>query len=213
MDLQKKQIIEIESSEEKELKEKLEKRNDPEAKRLKRFLALPDLSRDKSNPLSELVSRTLDTERFSVFDEIKAPEIVRADISFNLFNFPPEHPARSKSDTYYIGEEHILRTHTTISWYYYFNNEIIKERIRNKLSMGAVSYGKVYRKDEIDRYHMNVFHQMDGWYLTPKSEKIITIDDLKEVLVEIARAIYGKDIKYRLTTIHSHIPSQALKWK
>jgi len=82
-------------------------------------------------------------------------------------------------------------------WYYYLNSEIIKEKIKNKLSMGALSYGKVYRKDEIDRNHMNVFHQIDGWYLSPKSKEIITIDDLKSVLTEIAQAIFGKEIKFR----------------
>ncbi|MEK7193820.1 MAG: hypothetical protein AAB651_00450 [Patescibacteria group bacterium] len=192
-----KQYIEIKSPEEEELKKALKKRNDAEAKRLLRFLNLPDLSRDKSSPLFELVRRIKDIKHFSDFDEIKAPEIARADISFDLFNFPPEHPARSHSDTYYIDVHYILRTHTTIMWYYYLNNEIIKNRIKNKLSTGALSWGKVYRKDEIDRSHMNVFHQIDGWYLSPKSKEIITINDLKTVLIEIAQAIFGKDIKYR----------------
>ena len=197
MDLEKKLVIEIESSEEKELKKKLEKENNPEAKRLNRFLDMPDLSRQENNPLAELVRRILKVERFSDFDQIKVPEIVSADISFDLFNFPSDHPVRNKSDTYYLDDNHILRPHTTIMWYYYLSREVIKERIKQKLSMGSISYGKVYRKDEIDRHHMNVFHQMDGWYLTPKSKKIITIENLKEVLIEIAQAIYGKDIKYR----------------
>ena len=192
-----KQYIEVKSPEEEELKKALKKRNDAEAKRLLRFLDLPDLSRDKSSPLFELVRRIKDIKHFSDFDEIKAPEIARADISFDLFNFPPEHPARSHSDTYYIDVHYILRTHTTIMWYYYLNNEVIKNRIKNKLSTGALSWGKVYRKDEIDRSHMNVFHQIDGWYLSPKSKEIITINDLKTVLIEIAQAIFGKDIKYR----------------
>ena len=44
---------------------------------------------------------------------------------------------------------------------------------------------------------MNIFHQIDGWYLSPKSKEIITIDDLKAVLTEIAHAIFGKEIKFR----------------
>lgn len=193
----KKQYIEIESQEEEKLKKTLKKRNDAEAKRLLRFLDFPDLSRDKSSPLFELVRRIKDIKHFSDFDEIKVPEIVRASVSFDLFNFPPEHPARSRSDTYYIDDNYILRTHTTIMWYYYLNQDVVKERIKKKLSTGALSWGKVYRKDEIDRNHMNVFHQIDGWYLSPKSKEIITINDLKTVLTEIARAIFGKNIKFR----------------
>ncbi|MEK7634535.1 MAG: hypothetical protein AAB396_01455 [Patescibacteria group bacterium] len=191
-----KEYIKIKSKEE-EIIKILEKREDLEAKRMLRFLNLPDLSREKSSPLYELVQRIRGIKRFSNFDEVDAPEIVRADVSFDLFNFPPDHPARSKSDTYYADDSHILRTHTTVMWYYYLNNEIIKERIKNKLSMGALSYGRVFRKDEIDRNHMNVFHQIDGWYLSPKSKEIITIDDLKAILTEIANAIFGKDIKFR----------------
>jgi len=63
--------------------------------------------------------------------------------------------------------------------------------------LGAFSFGKVYRKDEIDRHHMNVFHQIDGWYLIPKVKKIITIEDLKEALSNFAKAIFGSDVQIR----------------
>lgn len=196
--LSEKRYIEVKSPEEEERRKILAQRTDTEAQRLSRFLSLPDLSHDPSSPLSELVGRIKKIERFSHFDEVKAPEIVRADVSFDLFNFPPDHPARKPTDTYFVDEEYILRTHTTVMWYYYLNDEAIKEKIKNGMSVGSFSHGKVYRKDEIDRNHMNVFHQIDGWYLTPKSEKIITIDDLKEVLIEIVQAVLGKDVVYRI---------------
>ena len=44
---------------------------------------------------------------------------------------------------------------------------------------------------------MNVFHQVDGWYLIPRDQRIITITDLQDVLVKIVQVIFGKDIKYR----------------
>lgn len=191
-----KEIV-IQSEEEIQLAEFLESRNDAEGLRMKRFLAMPDLSRTPDSPLSDLINRIKSIERYKDFDEIKVPEIVRADVSFDLFNFPPDHPARSKSDTYYLDNENILRTHTTIMWYYYLNDEKVKERIKSGKSVGAICHGKVYRKDEIDRYHMNVFHQVDAWYLCPKSEKTMNLDDLKEVLSEIAKSIFGNDIKYR----------------
>ncbi|MCH7605496.1 hypothetical protein IID24_05940 [Patescibacteria group bacterium] len=188
--------IEIDSPEELKIRKSLEKRDDPEAKRILRFLNMPDLSRTKDSPLAELVSRILNVKSFSALDEIKVPEIVGIDISFDLFNFPADHPARNKSDTYFVND-HVLRPHTTVMWYYYVQHPDIKERIAKKLPVGSVSYGKVYRKDEIDRKHMNVFHQMDAWYLVPKSTKVITVEDLKNVLIETARALFGPDIRYR----------------
>ena len=158
---------------------------------------MPDLTRTPASPLHELIGRIAAIEDFKNFDIIEVPEIARTDIHFDLFNFPPDHPARSKSDTYYIDNDHILRTHTTIMWYHYLMDKEIKKRIKNNEAVGSLSYGKVYRKDEIDRNHMNVFHQVDGWYLVPRGEKTITIADLQDVLVKIVRAIFGKDIKYR----------------
>ncbi len=172
-------------------------KTDPESSRLKRFLDMPDLSRVKGSPIYELVERIVNLPDFKDFDEVEAPEIVPADISFDLFDFPKDHPARSRSDTYYLDDKNILRTHTTIMWYYYLMNEKIKKRIKNFEAIGSLSWGKVYRKDEIDRQHMNVFHQMDGWYLVPREQKVITTEDLKDILIKIAYAVFGKDIKYR----------------
>ncbi|MBI1755461.1 hypothetical protein HYR65_04270, partial [Candidatus Azambacteria bacterium] len=197
MDSEKNHYMEVQSPEERKLREMLAHRNDAEAKRLTRFLELPDLTRDNASPLFELVGRIKNIKHFSGFDDIKVPEIVRTDVSFDLFNFSPDHPTRRPSDTYYVDKDHILRTHTTVMWYYYLNEKAVKEKIKNKQSVGSLSYGKTYRKDEIDRNHMNVFHQIDGWYLSPKSKEVITIDDLKVVLTEIVQAIYGKDIKFR----------------
>ncbi len=175
----------------------LDTRNDAESERLKRYLALPDLARTEGSPIRELVKRIVDLPEFKGFDIIRTPEVAPARESFDLFNFPPDHPARSSSDTYYINKDYIIRTHTTIMWYYYLRLPEVRAKITKGESMGALSYGKVYRKDEIDRKHMNVFHQMDGLFLCRKEETKIGITELQEILTAIAKAIYGPGIKYR----------------
>ena len=185
---------------ERNLIETLQKRHDPEAERLKRYLAMPDLTRTPDSPLADLALRIVSLPRFSEFKNLNVPEIVRYDISFDLFNFPADHPARKPTDTYFVDKGHVLRTHTTVMWYYHLALSDVQDKIKKGEPVGALSHGKVYRKDEIDRTHMNVFHQMDGWYLCRKEDRVITIDDLQEVLAEIARAIFGKDIKYRFNT-------------
>jgi len=187
----------IQSEEEKKLLENLEKRIDPEALRLKRFLDMPDLSRTPESPLKEIVDRTLQVKSLLGFDVIHIPEIVPTNILFDLFNMPEGHPARSKSDTYYIDDKNVLRTHDTVFWYYYLNHPTIKERIAKGESFGAICHGKVYRKDEIDNRHMNVFHQMGGLYLAPDDKETVTPEDLKNMLSEIARAIFGNDVEFR----------------
>ncbi len=189
--------ITITSDKEKQLKETLQSKTDFQSQRIRRYLKMPDLSRTPGSPIYELAQRITNLHEFKNFDIIEVPEIVPADISFDLFDFPPDHPVRSPSDTYYIDPQNILRTHTTVMWYYYLMNEDIKKRIAAGEAVGSLCYGKVFRKDEIDRRHMNIFHQMDGWYLCRKDEKIITTTDLQNVLAKIAQAVFGPDIKYR----------------
>lgn len=189
--------INISRDEENKLRTGLEARHDPEAERMKRFLAMPDLTRAPDSPIHEIVQRILIQPDYKNFDVIEVPEIVRADMSFDLFDFPADHPARSKSDTYYVDDNSILRTHTTVMWNYYLAQEDVKKRMAENKPVGCFSFGKVYRKDEIDRNHMNVFHQMDGWYLAPKDQEVIGIPELEKVLADIAKAVYGLDVKYR----------------
>ena len=189
--------IKIDSDEEKALKVALESRHDSEAERIKRYLSMPDLSRTPGSPLSEVVRRASSVKSLEGFDVIEVPEIVPTNILFDLFNMPPEHPARSKSDTYYANEDSVLRTYDTVFWYYYLNHPEIKKRIEDKKTLGALCYGKVYRKDEIDNRHMNVFHQFGGLYLAPDDKKTITPDDLKNALSEIARAVFGNEVEFR----------------
>ena len=158
---------------------------------------MPDLSRLETSPLFQIVKNTRNIHILKDFDNIIIPEIVPVDLSFDLFNFASNHPARSKSDTYYLDEKNILRPHDTVMWYYYLNNKDIKKKIKNNEKLGVICYGKVYRKDEIDRRHMNIFHQMGGLYLVPDSKKVLNLDDLKQALVEIVEGLFGKEVKYR----------------
>lgn len=189
--------IKIDKSKEIELKEKLGTRTDAEANRIRNYLSMPDLSRTEESPLGQIVKRVRQIPSLSELDIIEIPEIVPSEITFDLFDFPADHPARSKSDTYYVDEKNILRTHNTVSWYYYFNDEKVKERAKNKEHLGALCFGKVYRKDEIDRRHMNVFHQIDGWKIIPNEEGTISLDELKRILSEVVETIFGNEIEYR----------------
>lgn len=189
--------IHIDRSEEERLRTDIAGRTDTEALRIQRYLAMLDLSRTPGSPLAEIVQRVKDVPVLKDFDVIEIPEIVPSDISFDMFDFAADHPARSSSDTYYVDEKNILRTHDTVFWYYYLNHPEIKERIARGESLGALCYGKVYRKDEIDRRHMNIFHQMGGWYLIPDSKGVLVLDDLKDVLSEIVKTVFGAGVEYR----------------
>jgi phenylalanyl-tRNA synthetase alpha chain len=187
----------IPTNEQEEVLRKFEAREDIEATRIRKYLSMPDLSRTPGSPIEEIVKRTLSVKSLDGLDVIKIPEIISVPILFDLFNMPEGHPARSKSDTYYLDNTHVLRTHDTVFWYYYLNLPEIKEKIAKKEAVGAICYGKVYRKDEIDSRHMNVFHQIGGLYLVPDEKKKITQEDLKSVLSDVARSVFGENVEFR----------------
>lgn len=73
--------------------------------------------------------------------------------NFDSLGFPPDHPGRARSDTYYINASTLLRTHTSAHEAQLF---------RASESEGYLITADVYRRDEVDRTHYPVFHQMEG---------------------------------------------------
>ncbi len=73
--------------------------------------------------------------------------------NFDSLGFPPDHPGRSRTDTYYINKDTVLRTHTSAHE---------AEIFRSNASEGYTISADVYRRDAIDRSHYPVFHQMEG---------------------------------------------------
>ncbi|OGG43174.1 hypothetical protein A3G50_01285 [Candidatus Jorgensenbacteria bacterium RIFCSPLOWO2_12_FULL_42_11] len=177
---------------------KLQNKTDFKSLRIKQLLALPDLTKTNDSPIKFLIDAIVNLRRFKNFDIINVPEIVSVRNNFDLLNAPADHPSRQETDTYYPEKDWVLRTHTTVMWPYYFSEENMK-KLETEGEIGALCFGKVYRKDEIDRSHYPAFHQIDGLYICRKDKKIIGILELTEVLVDIAKNIYGTDVEYQIS--------------
>ncbi|MEK7481773.1 MAG: hypothetical protein AAB607_00180 [Patescibacteria group bacterium] len=180
-----------------QLLEELKQKNDIASQRIKRLLALPDLTRKENSPLKFIVDKILAMEMFRDFDVIEIPEIVSVRNNFDLLNAPLGHPSRKETDTYYISKDYILRTQTTVMWPFYLQKEEEKKKLEKEGEIGLLCFGKVFRKDEIDRNHFPVFHQIDGLYICKKEKKVIGLSELQEVLTAITKAIYGNSIVFR----------------
>ena len=187
----------IEDKNEKTLIEKLNKRQDIKAERIKRFLALPDLTKKENSPVKILFDQIINLPEFQNFDIVEFPRIVTIEQCFDLLNTPQYHPARRETDTYYLDDAHILRTQTTAFWAFYLKNQEILDRLDKDGEIKALAPGIVFRKDEIDRSHYPAFHQIDGLLICKKEKKVITQDDLKKVQVDLAKGIFGPNIKYK----------------
>lgn len=187
----------IDDKEEKELVAELNKKNDINAERIKRFLALPDLTKKENSPVKILYDQIINLPEFNDFDIVEFPRIVTTEQCFNLLNMPQDHPARKETDTYYLDDTHILRTHTTAFWPFYLRDKEVLGRLEKDGEIKALAPGIVFRKDEIDRSHYPAFHQIDGLLICKKEKKIITQNDLKEIQIDLAKGIFGSDIEYK----------------
>lgn len=187
----------IYNNEEEALIKDLNKKKDIEAERIKRLLALPDLTKKARSPVKILFDQIINLPMFKNFSLVYFPRIVTVEECFDLLNMPKDHPARRETDTYYLDNTHILRTHTTAFWSFYLKDNKIIERLEKEGEIKALAPGIVFRKDEIDRSHYPAFHQIDGLYICKKSKKIITQKDLKDVQIDLAKGIFGSDIEWK----------------
>jgi phenylalanyl-tRNA synthetase alpha chain len=193
----KRENIVINDPNENALIEGLEKRTDIKAERIKRLLKLPDLTKKENSPVKILFDQILKLPKFEDFDLVNFPKIITVEQDFDLLNTPKDHPSRKETDTYYIDENHVLRTQMTAFWSFYLRDPRVLKKLETEGQIAALAPGIVYRKDEIDRHHFPAFHQIDGLLICKKDKKIITQEDLKDVQADLARGIFGKDIEYK----------------
>ncbi|GAA5872936.1 hypothetical protein JCM16303_006884 [Sporobolomyces ruberrimus] len=110
-----------------------------------------NLHLDPNHPLGIL--RSLIESHFSTFTHLNSlSPIVTVEQNFDDLGFPKDHPGRSLTDSYYLNRSHMLRTHTSA-------HEV--ESFRKGLDQFLLT-ADVYRRDEIDRSHYPVFHQVEG---------------------------------------------------
>ena len=173
----------------------LEARDDRDARMMKRLLALPDLSRCAASPVGMTIERILRAQSLAGFDQVVFPEVVSVHENFDVLLVPDDHPARSTSDTYYLTDNTVLRTHTTTMWPYYMSRPETHAELEANGVVRALSYGKCYRRDEIDRFHHACFHQIDGLLITERSTQTFGEPELEGVFRSIARSLYGPDVE------------------
>lgn len=119
------------------------------------------------------------------FEIFEGPEIENDYYNFTALNTPKDHPARDMQDTFYLAEDLLLRTQTSAGQIRVMENK--------KPPIKILSPGKVYRSDD-DATHSPMFSQMEGLVV----DKGITLCDLKGMLDEFARKIFGDNVKTRL---------------
>jgi len=114
------------------------------------------------------------------------PEIESTYYNFDALNFPVGHPARDPRDTFYVGENMILRTHTSP----------VQVRTMEKVQppVRIICPGRVFRRDAFDPTHSPMFHQVECLVV----DEGVTFSDLKGTLERFHKQFFGEKTKTRL---------------
>ncbi len=113
--------------------------------------------------------------------------------NFEALNMPPDHPARSMHDTFYVQHDEqaepgstVLRTHTSP----------VQIRVMQTVPppIYMIMPGRVFRNETTDATHLAVFHQLEGLVI----DRGITLADLAGTIDSFTKAFFGSDFGSRL---------------
>ncbi len=141
------------------------------------------------HPLTTLMERVADVFVSMGYDVVEGPEVEAEWVNFDALNIPPDHPARTMQDTFFVSSSDsgvVLRTHTSPIQ--------IRTMLDRDPPIYVIAPGRVYRTDELDATHTPVFHQVEALAV----DKGITMGDLRGTIDHFAEAMFGEGIRTRM---------------
>lgn len=140
------------------------------------------------HPLTLVKNEIVDIFSNLGFTLAEGPEVEDDWHVYSSMNFAEDHPARDMQDTFFV-ESHpdiILRSHTSS----------VQARVMEKTQppIRVICPGRVYRNEAISARAHCFFHQVEGLYI----DRNVSFTDLKQVLLQFARQMFGEDTKIRL---------------
>ncbi len=141
------------------------------------------------HPITILAEHIADTFVAMGWELAEGPEVESEQFNFDALNFPPDHPARSESDTFHIapdGSRQLLRTHTSPVQ--------VRTLLSRELPVYVISIGRTFRTDELDSTHTPVFHQVEGLAV----DRGLTMAHLRGTLDAFARSEFGPSARTRM---------------
>ena len=138
------------------------------------------------HPLTLLQDRAVRILRRLGFALADGPDVETEWYCFDALNTPANHPARNDSDTFYLLDGRLLRTHTS--------SVQIRTMIATEPPVRVIGPGAAYRRDEIDGTHLSQFNQLEGLYV----DRNVSVADLKGTLEYFVRELLGREVATRL---------------
>lgn len=132
------------------------------------------------HPVTRTLQRIEALFRSIGFSVAEGPEIESDFYNFTALNIPENHPARAMHDTFYVDDQHVLRTHTSPVQVHYMQN--------HQPPLKIIAPGRVYRCDS-DVTHTPMFHQVEGLWV----DEQVNFAELKGVLADFMQRFFERD--------------------
>lgn len=132
------------------------------------------------HPVTRTLQRIEGLFRSIGFSIAEGPEIESDFFNFTALNIPENHPARAMHDTFYVDDQHVLRTHTSPVQVHHMQN--------HQPPLKVIAPGRVYRCDS-DVTHTPMFHQVEGLWVDEQAN----FAELKGVLADFMQRFFERD--------------------
>jgi phenylalanyl-tRNA synthetase alpha chain len=140
----------------------------------------------REHPVQKMLGRCYDILRQMGFSIQQGPEVENEFYHFDGLNFKPDHPARDMQDTFYIGAEKLLRSHTTS----------IQQHVmeKNAPPIRIAAGGKCFRNETITARSHVLFHQVDVLYI----DEGVSFADLLDALNTFYQKVFERPVELRV---------------
>lgn len=143
------------------------------------------------HPLTLELENVIDIFTRMGFDAIESRQIDDDHHMFGALNFPENHPARDGYDTFRTEEGFIPPAHTST-----MQNRILvegKAKLEDGGQIAAVSYGRVFRNEDVDATHEHTFYQCEGVFVSDDA----TLGQMLGTLRSFFEVYYGQKLKIK----------------
>jgi phenylalanyl-tRNA synthetase alpha chain len=161
-----------------------------ESERIDLTEVLSNPSRGHAHIVTQAWQRLEDVFVGMGFQVAEGPEVETDWYNFQALNMPPDHPARSMHDTFYVDHgaagSTVLRTHTSP----------VQIRVMQTIEppIYMIMPGRVFRNETTDATHLAVFHQIEGLVI----DRGITLADLAGTIESFTKSFFGAEFSSRL---------------
>lgn len=143
------------------------------------------------HPLTTELEVVIDIFTRMGFEAIESRQIDDDHHMFGALNFPKDHPARDGYDTFRTEEGYIPPAHTST-----MQHRILKQgkaQLEAGGQIAAISYGRVFRNEDVDATHEHTFYQVEGVFVSPTA----TLGEMLGTLRSFFETYYGQALRIK----------------